>query len=244
VKPYQKDPSDKDFEHLMLRLFRIAGFAAEYEPLINGKTPDMLVKADDGVEFIVECTTIHWEGRHSLKWDKDGGGYIYIDDSDPLESNRKLWHSIKDKLHSYGRNTFPTYGLVIAIYNWSLFNDDSHAVEVCFGQYDQYLTLSDDNKVVGGGWRRALDPNEYPAIFEEHESRHCSAIIYSTHLFALDCVNGEYKHVNNAAAHHLLIPNPNADRPVSERLFPFCDVLDLPQLRNSDGSVPMRKALA
>ena len=226
----------------MLGLFRATGFTVQPKPRINGKTPDLLIKADDGLECVVECTTVHWQGKHNYEWDKNGVGRLMVDDSDPLNRNLKLWGSVRAKLRSYKADTFPGYGLVIAIYNWSLSNADSDAVEVCFGQYNRSMTLS-DGEVVERGWKRALDPNSYPAIFEEPDSRHCSAIIHSTHLFALDCVDGEYRHVDNIDAHHLLIPNPNTIQPVPEKLFPFCDVLDLPHLRNPNGSTPTRKPL-
>ena len=242
MEPYFKAPPDKLYEKLMLDLFRATSLTVEYEPLINGKTPDLLVEADDGMSCIVECTTVHWEGRHNYTWDENGLGHLAVDDSDPLKRNFKLWDSIKGKLRSYEGDTFPGYGLVIAIYDWSLSNNEHAAVDVCFGQYNQYITLSDD-KVVERGWSRALDPNLCPAIFEEPDNQHCLAIIHSTHLFALDSVDGEYKHVDNADAHHLLIPNPNATQPVPEKLFPFCDVLDLPHLRNGNGGIPTRKPL-
>ena len=242
MKPYSKDPPDKLYEELMLGLFRATSLTVEYEPLINKKTPDLLVKAGDDLNCIVECATVHWEGRDEFTWDENGLGHLMVDDSDPMERNSKLWNSIECKLRKYKSGTFPGYGLVIAIYNWSRSNHDNDAVDVCFGQYDDYLELS-DGKVVGRRWRRALDPKLSPAIFEERDNQHCSAIIHSTHLFALDSVDGEYKHFDNADAHHLLIPNPKATHPVPERLFPFCDVLDLPRLRNGDGSIPTRKPL-
>ena len=244
MKPYSQDPPDNLYEQLMLGLFCVPRLTVEYEPHINGKTPDLLVKADDGLSCIVECTTVHWEGMHEFTWDENGWGHLMVDDSDPMKRNLKLWSSITDKLRKYKDDTFPGYGLVIALYNWSVSNDDADAVDVCFGQYDRYLTLSpSDGEVVGRGWRRALDPISHPAIFEEPDTKHCSAIIHSTHLFALHFVDGEYKHVPNAGAHHLLIPNPKATHPVPERFFPFCDVLDLPRFRNGDGSIPTRKPL-
>ena len=242
MESFSKDPPDKQYEELMLGLFREASFTVECEPLINGKNPDLLVKADDGLCCIVECTTVHWEGRHEYTWDENGSGHLMVDDSDPMNRNTKLWNSIKGKLQKYKGDTFPGYGLVIAIYNWSLSNDDNDAVDVCFEQSDRYLTLS-DGKVVGRGWRRPLDLEPDLAIFQAPDTKHCSAIIHSTHLFALNSVDGEYEHVNNADAHHLLIPNPKAPHPVPERFFPFCDVLDLPSLRNGDGSIPTRKPL-
>ena len=229
-------PPDTLYEKRMLSLFREAGFAAEYKKTFNGKTPDLLVQADDRFRCVVECTTVHWEGRHTFQWDENGIGHLMVDDSDPHNRNRKLWESIERKLWKYS-DAFPGYGLVIAVYNWSLANDDSDAVEVCFGQYNEYLKVS-DGEVVARGWERALDP---PAIFEDPANQHCSAIIHSTHLFALDWVDGKHTHVDNAGARHLLIPNPRAVQPVPEYLFSFCDVLDLPRLRNSDGSTPTRK---
>ena len=88
---------------------------------------------------IVECTTVHWEGRDEFTWDENGLGHLMVDDSDPMERNSKLWNSIECKLRKYKSGTFPGYGLVIAIYNWSRSNHDNDAVDVCFGQYDDYL---------------------------------------------------------------------------------------------------------
>ena len=155
MKPYFKAPPDELYEELMLGLFRATSLTVKNEPLINEKKPDLLVEADDGLSFIVECTTVHWEGRHNYMWDENGWGHLVVDDSDPLKQNLKLWDSIRNKLRSYKGDTFPGYGLVIAVYNWSLSNYEHDAVDVCFGQYNQCMALS-DGKV---GWKRALIPS-------------------------------------------------------------------------------------
>ena len=242
MKPYSEGPPDTAYEELLHDLFRESGFQVAREPRINGKTPDLLVQGVDGSSCIVECTTVHWEGKHNSARDERGWEWLMVDNSDPSKRNQKLWDKINGKLRSYKADTFPGYGLVIAIYNWSFFSYDINAVEVCFGQFERYITLA-DGEAAGTGWKRALDPEFDLPIFHGLRNQHCSAIIHSTGLFHLVPEGGEYKLLEGRDARHLLVPNPNATQPVLEKLFPFCDVLDLPKLINADYSVPKRKPL-
>ena len=244
MEPLRKFPPDTLYEDLMHRLLSETSRTVYREKRINRKKPDFLVQADDGFQCVVECTTVHWEELHTYRWE-DGIGYLMVDHHDPQKHNHKLRRRIARKVQKYDGNTFPGYGVVIAVHNWSLFNDDSDAVEACFGRYDQSLSLS-EGEVVARGRTRALDPKGHPPIFEKLENRHCSAIIHSTSLFPLRCVDGKPTHVESPDARHLLIPNPYATHPVPEGLFSFCDVLDLSYLPlpSRDGSIPTRKPLA
>ena len=211
-------------------------------PSINEKTPDLLVRAQDGVNCIVECTTAHWQARDKPTGDEHGREWTLVDDSNPPTRSSKSRQNIGSKLCDYA-GKFPGQAFVVAIYNQTALSWDYNAVEVCFGRYNLVIPLSDDENKKAR-LERAFDPRGELGFFENSANQHCSAIIHSTNLFQLACVNGEIRHVNNPDSHHLLIPNPNATHKVPEKLFPFCEVLDLPKLFNADFSVPMRKPLA
>lgn len=241
-----KEPLDSLYENLMFGLFRAEGFQVQKDPIINRKTPDLLVQSENGLSCIVECTTahdkVHYGVDREVRSNDNGLEFRMIDDSNPWKKNEKLWSSIDGKLRKYGASTFPDYALVIAVNNRTFFSYDLNAVEVCFGQYQLQVLLA-DGEAIGHRWERALAEEFDLPFFRGKGSQHCSAIIHSTNLFQLACEDGEIKHINNRDAHHLLIPNPYATHEVPEKLFPFCEVLDLPHLFNADFTVPVRKPL-
>ena len=215
----------KGYEKELADLFRRNSHIAKVkrDPKINGKTPDILVKTNDGFECIIECTEAHLECKHdklrSCKVD-------IVDISDPMR-RIKLHDKIDEKLKAYGPETIGCRGYVIAVHNMALESFDISALSVCFGERTQSITIDRlTKKTTGHGWERSLDKDEYPGLLEMEKNRHCSGI-----LITKDGISQE-------GDTHLLILNPKAAVPVPEYIFSFTRISEL--TIRPDGSTPSR----
>ena len=195
----------------------------EREPKINGKTPDILIKASDGFECIIECTEAHLEAKHDHLRTCE---VDIADISDPMR-DIKLHNKIEKKLKAYAPRIIGNRGYAIAVHNMTLESLDTSALSVCFGQRTQYVNINQvTKKTPGQGWKRTLDKDEYPGLLEMRQNRHCSGI-----LITKDWIGRE----NNR---HLFIPNPEAAVPVPEDIFDFARISELPI--GPDRSTPSR----
>ena len=212
----------RGYEEELADLFRQNGHIASIrrEPKVNGKTPDILVRTNDGFECIIECTEAHLENRHNNMLNCE------VDISDPLRSV-KLHDKIEEKLKVYSPEVIGGRSYVIAAHNMTLESFDISALSVCFGERTRHININRvTKKATRHGWTRALNSKEFPGLLEMKQNRHCSGI-----LITKDWIDQEHNR-------HLLIPNPGAAVPVPEYIFDFARVSEL--TIEPDGSTPSR----
>ena len=215
----------RQYEEELADLFRRNRHIArvEREPKINGKTPDILIKANDGFECVVECTEGHLEAKH----DHLPTCEICVADISKPTRDIKLHNKIEEKLKTYPSRIIGDLGYVIAVHNMTLESFDISALSVCFSQRTPYVKINPvTKKTTGHGWERALDKDQYPGLLEVKQNRHCSGV-----LITKDWIGPENDR-------HLFIPNPEAAVPVPEYIFDFARISEL--TIEPDGSTPSR----
>ena len=158
----------QEYEDLIASLVVRAGFFVKREPVINGKTPDILVKGRDGVECIIECTTL------SRSRDCQHGRHVFGLDG-PNSLNARLYAKMEEKLTKYTEGIIGGFPLVIAVHNECCSFFDSSAMETAFGAW-RYGSDGWNNLWAGtdGAW----------GLFGKYSQ--CSGFLHSTwtdHLF-------------------------------------------------------------
>ena len=81
----------------------------EYEPAIDGRTPDLLVRDRNGDECIVECTT--------LSSSPDCDHNLHSSNSDPARLHGRLYSSLENKMRIYTKELTRHRAYVVAIQN-------------------------------------------------------------------------------------------------------------------------------
>ena len=157
-----------EYEDRIATLVKSAGLFVESEPPVQGKTPDILVKSPDGMECIIECTTLSpsrvcQHGKHVFGLD------------DPNSLNARLYEKIQEKLKNYAKDIIGNRSLVIAVQNACCSFYDSSAMEVALGAW----------RYGSSEWKNLWEGTEDAfGLFGKYG--HCSGILHSTwsdHLF-------------------------------------------------------------
>ena len=133
----------------------------EHEPLVGGKTPDILVTDSKGRECIIECTTLsqNSECLHSF----------HAFTEDPTRLNERLYRSLEEKMRKYGRAVIGDRSYVVAIQNECCGFFDKSAQDVVIGA----------RRFRDGEWVNLWKGEEYAdGLFEMYRS--CSGVLHST----------------------------------------------------------------
>ena len=139
----------------------------EYQPTIDGKTPDLLVRDRKGDECIIECTTLSSSPNCDHK--------LHSFSSDPIRLHERLYSSLENKMRTYTKELTQDRAYVVAIQN-----------ECC-----SFFAKS-VRDVLMGAWRFRPGPPVKLWEGQDYEDGlfgmypHCSGVLHSTwsdHLY-------------------------------------------------------------
>ena len=156
-----------EYENKIADLLLRTGAFVQQEPLIEGKTPDILAKSVSKSDCLIECTTLARSNTCQH------GKHIYGLD-DPNRLNERLYYKIEDKLKVYPKQIIGDHSLVVAVQNECCALYDSSVMEVAFGAW----------RYQAGRWTNLwAGTPDADGLFGKYP--HCSGILHSTWIFHL-----------------------------------------------------------
>ena len=189
-------------EHLLLQ----SGLTVTYEPLMSGKTPDLLVRAPGDAPFIVECIARLPDPEHADEMERTG---CHVCNGNIGDLHANVYSRLNEKATKY-KDIASKMPYIISLYDGSCLNSLQTAVEMTMSPYQPTMERGDDGSVRGRHYNTLWSNQEIPgALFDLYP--HLSGLIYSRW----------------PREHHYL-PNPNADRQIDPALLPFASVPALP----------------
>ena len=197
---------EKCMEHLLMQ----SGLTVTYEPLMLGKTPDLLVRPPGNAPFVIECIARLPDPDHADEMERTG---CHVCNGNIEDLHTNVYSRLDEKVTKY-RDIASKMPYLIALYDGTCLtclNPLQTALDMTMSPYQPTLERRQDGSVRG---RRYNTPwpsgQQIPgALFELYP--HLSGLIYSRW----------------PREHHYL-PNPNADRQVDPALLPFASVPALP----------------
>ena len=197
------DWHERCVEHLLQQ----SGHRVKREPLMMGKTPDLLATPPGGQPFIVECMARLQDPEHAREMALKGWHNC---DGNIRELHRNVYSRLDEKATRY-RSIAQEMPYVIALYDATCNNGINTAVDLVLSPYAPAIERDADGRFKGkhynGLWRTPSIP---VALFELYP--HLSGLIYS-----------------REGRQHCYLPNPYAERPLSHDAFPFAQVPALPE---------------
>lgn len=198
-------PFSQWHEHSIEDLLIRSGLDVQREPLIDGKTPDILVTDQRGDHLIIECMARMQDPDHAMELALTG--CHHCDDALP-DIHRNLRSRLDEKTTKY-RHIADRMPYVIALYDATCTYGLELALDLVLSSYAPTHRKTGDGKISGKIYN-TLWPQSVPvALFERYP--HLTGLIYSTW----------------PRTHHYL-PNPCADHLVPDNLFPFASIPRLP----------------
>ncbi len=196
------DWHERCIEHLM----RQSGFQVIREPLIQGKTPDLLVIPEQNQPFIIECLARLQDPSHAMELTHNGWHFC---DGNIRELHQNIYSRLEQKATKYRDITEHT-PYVIALYDATCTNSLDNAIDMMLAPYAPTRTLSAEGKIIGKHYNTLWSTPEIPvALFELYP--HLSGFIYS-----------------RWPKTHYYLPNPYATKPLNPDLFQFAQIPQLP----------------
>ena len=211
LKPTSPLPQEaKEFsdwhERCIEHLLQHSGHDVKREPLMMGKTPDLLAETPAGKPFVIECIARIKDPEHARETAQQGchdcNGNIH-------ELHRNVYSRLDGKATKY-RAIAQEMPYIIALYDATCRNGVDTAVDLVLSPYAPALERDEKGRVKGKHYNSLWHTPSIPvALFNLY--RHLSGLIYSS----------------EGNQHHYL-PNPWARNPLSAEHFPFAEVPVLP----------------
>ena len=196
------DWHERAIEHLIVH----SGNTVKREPLILGKTPDLLVQPQNGSPFIVECIACLQDQTHAA--DLSGRGR-HTCDGNIRELHQNIYSRLDHKATKY-RHIAETMPYIIALYDATCMNSLDCAFDMALSPYAPTYSRHPDGQIAGkrcnGLWSTPAIP---AALFELYP--HLSGLIYS-----------------RWPREHYYLPNPHATQPVPAEALSFAQVPPAP----------------
>ena len=189
-------------EHLLHK----SGLEVQREPLICGKTPDLLVTPPQGNPFIVECIARLQDPSHAIELTEHGWHYC---GGNIRDLHQNIYSRLDHKATKY-RDIAEQMPYIISLYDASCMNGINTAIDLVLSPYAPVVTRSADGRIIGKNYHTLWSTPSIPAaLFELYP--HLSGFIYS-----------------RWPREHYYLPNPYATTPIPSDLFSFAQVPELP----------------
>ena len=193
---------ERCIEHLLIR----SGLDVEREPLMMGKTPDLLATTPAGEQIVIECIARLQDPRHAVELTATG---VHCCDGNIRELHLNIYSRLTHKAAKY-RSIAADHPYVVSMYDASCLNGPTAAMDLVLSPYAPTITRSPDGKITGKLYNTLWPMPEIPAaLFELYP--HVSGFLYS-----------------RWPREHYYLPNPFATRPIAPDPFQFAQVPALP----------------
>lgn len=186
----------------MEQLLTNAGLQVQREPLILGKTPDLLVSRPPSHPFIVECIARLPVPSHAEEIAQYG---YHFCQGNIADIHQNLYSRLEHKATKY-RHIAATMPYVISLYDATCMNSVEAAFDLALSPYAPTVSRDPHGNITGKHyntlWRTPAIP---AALFELYP--HLSGLLYS-----------------RWPNEHYYLPNPFAERPILPDPFQFAAV--------------------
>ena len=195
------DWHERCIEHLLIE----SGSEVQREPLIRGKTPDLLVTPPQGKPIVIECIARLQDPSHAISeqsWHLCGGSI--------KELHQNVYSRLDEKATKY-REIAEDLPYVIALYDATCANSLDGALDMMMSPYAPTVSRAPNGRITGKHYNTLWPTQNIPvALFELYP--HLSGFIYS-----------------RWPREHYYLPNPYTSSPISPNPFTFAQVPQLPK---------------
>lgn len=196
------DWHERCIEHLLIQ----SGSEVQREPLIRGKTPDLLATPPQGKPIVIECIARLQDPSHAIELTEQGRHFC---DGSIKELHQNIYSRLDEKATKY-REIVEDLPYIIALYDATCTNSLDVAIDMMMSPYAPTVSRASNGRITGKQYNTLWPTQNIPvALFELYP--HLSGLIYS-----------------RWPKEHYYLPNPYTSSPITPDPFQFAQVPELP----------------